>query len=154
MIHHLYAKFLTDPWIYREAEAYWLKIWESIDPSVRGAYQWTTPWVHTGSPEILDGNPIFSAVSRTLARGIRIIQHEPTSGDLEIQAWPNRFGGNVGDPESIHELVIACALSDSAAAHAGLLMDQWVNGQSNIFEDDRGKLLVPIDANLDHFKTV
>jgi len=62
-----------------------------------------------------------------------VIQHEPTSQTLEIQAWPDSFGGPITDPESIKELVIACALSDLAVEVAMDLMQPWVANRSIAF---------------------
>ena len=51
----------------------------------------------------------FSAYSPTRLRGIRVIQYPPESGDLEFDCWLDTFGGKLGEPGVIRELVIACA---------------------------------------------
>ena len=69
-----------------------------------------------------DGNPIFSAVSPTLRRAVRIIQHEPSSDELELEYWLHTFQGD----EAISELVISCALSEQAEREAGELIRAWI----------------------------
>ncbi len=53
------------------------------------------------------------------------------------------FGGNVYEPDSIHELVIACVLSDGAAEIALSLMSQWVMGLPVSFSSSEGGVLLP-----------
>jgi hypothetical protein len=130
MVTHLFKNYLADPNEYRQAEAYWLGLWETVDPEPKSFYGWRTPWVNTGSPSILDGNPMFSAYSPAVRRGVRIIQHPPTNNQLEFAYWLDTYGGPDTDPESIQELVIACALSDAASAPAVSLMNAWVAGES------------------------
>lgn len=127
MVEHLFANFLNDEGVYRNAERYWIDLWESIDEDVRKG--WSQPWFQPLPPSISEGNPIFSAVSLRLRRGIRIIQSAPTEKGLEFVAYPDTFGGSASDPETIHELVISCALSDVAARFALLLMRAWVEGK-------------------------
>ena len=73
---------------------------------------------------------MFSAYSATARRGVRIIQHPPTNNQLEFAYWLDTYGGSDTDPESIQELVIACALSDAASVPAVSLMNAWVAGES------------------------
>jgi hypothetical protein len=69
-----------------------------------------------------------------LKRGIRIIQSAPAENGLELVAYPDTFGGSVFDPNTIHELVISCALSDVAARIALSLMLPWVEGKCVRFD--------------------
>ncbi len=131
MITLMHSDFLNDETEYRRAETYWNQLWTRIDPLPKRAFGWVTPWVGTGSPSLLDGNPIFSAYSLRLRKGIRIIQHAPTEDQLELAFWLDTFGGPVTDPESIRELVIACALSDVAAIEANSLMSRWVEAEAS-----------------------
>jgi hypothetical protein len=142
MVKHLFPNFLNDPDQYRLSSEHWENLWQETDRHNRAVFGWRFPWVGTGSPTIRDGNPIFSADSPTLRRGIRIIQHEPTEPGLEIQAWLDSYGGRSSDPESIEELVIACALSDAASCAALSLMDVWIGGGPiAICYDEDGRLL-------------
>lgn len=134
MIKHLFANFLSDISEYRASESYWEAVWLRTDKDMLKNYNWTHPWVSTGSSDCLDGNPIFSALSASLRRGVRIIQNEPTTQRLEIQAWPDFVGGSYYDPDAIHELVISCALSEAAADWAMSLLRSWVAGKSISFD--------------------
>ncbi len=134
MIRHLFANFMNDDGDYRASEGYWEALWLRTDANMIEKHQWIHPWISTGSPDYLDGNPIFSACSRSLRRGVRIIQHEPTTQRLEIQAWPDFVGGSYHDPDAIQELVISCALSEAAADWAMSLLRFWVAGRSISFD--------------------
>ena len=140
MINHIYENFLNDINQYRAAEEYWRRPMGK-KPRRLSSTPWSSPWISTGSPDCLDGNPIFSAVSPAKRRGIRVIQHEPTSVKVEIQAWPDFVGGNFSDPEAIQELVISCALSEAAADLAMSLIRPWACG-APIHFGMKGKQLV------------
>ncbi len=126
---HLYSNFLKDLQQYRLSESYWETLWQQISNTDRGKYGWTGPWLSTGAPAILDGNPIFSAWSPLLRRGLRVIQHEPTTSNPELIAYLDTVGGTALDPESVKELVISCALSKTAAGEALSLMRAWVGNK-------------------------
>jgi len=126
MINHLYSNLLDDPTEYSLSENYWRELWQSVSDQDRSRFGWQEPWFQPLPPRLGQGNPIFSAFSPLLRRGLRVIQHAPTRQTLEIQAWPDSFGGPITDPESIRELVIACALSDLAVGVAMDLIQPWV----------------------------
>ncbi len=133
MVTHRFAKFLKDPSQYARAVDYWVQLWERVDPPRRLVDGWEHPWFSTrlgdGSLD-MDGNPIFSAFSPSLRKGIRIIQDVPTRDDtVELDCWQDTFGGSCTDPEAIRELVIACALSDEAGDLALQMMRDWVEGK-------------------------
>lgn len=132
MARHYFPRFLTDPGEYERAVDYWIDLWGRLDPPARCFNDWSQPWLTVtfadGTP-MRDGNPIFSAHSPRLRKGLRVIQHEPTSHDLEFQFWLDTFGGDITAPDAVYELVVACALSDEAAAQAVRLMHDWVIGQ-------------------------
>lgn len=110
--------FRTNPQSYAACVSEWDALWSSIDPFARGLHEWTTPWLDAS---MHDGNPIFSAQSAPLRRGVRIIQH----GDAAIFAvWRNTFAK--GSSEAIDELVIDCALTDEHVARARELVSQWL----------------------------
>src|SRR5947208_16414706 len=108
MVINLYPQFLVDPQQYMLSERFWEDLWSQIDPFHRKSFEWTHPWLGTGSPNIKDGNPIFSAYSPVLGRAVRVIQEEPIRPGLAIQVWLDTFGGDIIDPGHIHELVISC----------------------------------------------
>lgn len=134
MFTHIYKNFLADVDEYRASERFWEDLWLRECPEASQRFKWSYPWVSTGSPDCLDGNPIFSAYSPLLHRGIRIIQYEPTSRKLELQAWPDFVGGSCFDPDAIPELVISCALSTAVADWATQLIRPWVNGRTISFD--------------------
>ena len=140
MVNNLFPNFLVDPEQYGLSERFWVDLWTQIDPFVRERSEWTYSWLGTGSPDIKDGNPIFSACSPVLRRGIRVIQQEPIEPGLDIQVWLDTFGGDITDPERIDELVISCVLSDVASQIALSLMTSWVRGLPISFESNEAGL--------------
>jgi hypothetical protein len=130
MVKHLYPNFLRADREYSLSEEHWIRLWDQIDPQTRASHGWQHPWFEPLPRTLSEGNPIFTAVSQVLRRGIRVIQHEPTDSGLEIQAWLDFFGGNPSDPDRIEELVISCALSDLASDVASSLIESWVKDES------------------------
>lgn len=125
MVQHLCKRFLADAAEYVAAQARWRRLWERVVAAEQRAAEWQVPWFApdfaNGTP-MRDGNPIFTAVSPTLRRGVRVIQHEPTADELELEYWTDTFEG----AEPIAELVISCALSDQAEQQAAELMRCWI----------------------------
>jgi len=138
MIKHLFPDFLRNGRVYAQAEKYWIDRWDQINSLDRDENGWKQPWFQPLPPEVSEGNPIFSAVSLVLRRGIRILQSEPTEKGVEFYAYPDTFGGTIFDPAAIHELVISCALSDVAASHAITLIRPWVAGRPISFDMHEG----------------
>ena len=87
---------------------------------------WRSEWFAPQIPK--DANPIFTAVSESQKKGIRVIQYEPTMAGIELDVWTDSFGGTATDPNAIHELVIACALSVESSQIVLKLMSSWVVG--------------------------
>jgi len=143
MITNLFPCFLTHWAQYEQSECYWLDLWRQLDQMDRNIYRWAHPWLGTGSPTIKDGNPIFSAYSPVLNRGVRVVQQEPLDGRLDIQAYLDFYGGDFDDPGSVSELVIACTLSAEAAKIALDLLRPWIAGGAVEFDHDPSGLLVP-----------
>lgn len=133
---NLFPHFLEDAEQYELSERYWRDLWHRIAPAHREQFQWKSPWLGTGSPNIKDGNPIFSAYSPMLRRGIRVIQEDPIGSEPNIQAWLDTFG-DAADPDRIDELAISCTLSDASASLARRLMEPWICGQAPSFESDQ-----------------
>jgi hypothetical protein len=133
MVRHIAADFLTDQRQYHLAERYWRELWDRLVAEQGVAEQWRSPWL--GAP-LRDGDPMFSAVSTGLRRGVHVIQHGPTSEAMELQAWVDRFGEE-GKDDVIEQLVISCALSEEAAARAGQVMRSWVVAGELLASDER-----------------
>lgn len=130
MVKHLFPNFLQDETVYAQVERFWIDLWQGIDPDVRARQGWCHPWFEPLPPSISEGNPIFSAVSPSLRRGVRILQYEPTEKGVEFFAYLDTFGGTIYDPDAIHELVISCALSDAAATLATSHIRRWIANMS------------------------
>jgi len=132
MVTHHFARFLEDPVEYHRALDHWTRLWERVDAFRRNDDGWTSPWLCArladGSLD-MDGNPIFTAFSPSLRKGLRIIQEQPTSERIEFQLWFDTFGGPLTDSESIRELVILCELSDETSDLSLQAMRDWVNGK-------------------------
>ena len=110
MVRHLCKGFLADAVENESAAARWRRLWDRIVAEEGRQAEWQVPWFApefaNGTP-MRDGNPNFSAVSPTLRRAVRIIRHEPTSDELELEYWLDTFQGD----EPISELIVSCALS-------------------------------------------
>src|SRR5438093_10653472 len=125
MVQHLYERFLADAAEYESAQARSSDLWDRLIATEKPEAEWKVPWF---LPEFInrmpmrDGNPIFSAVSPTLRRGLRILQHEPTNDQLELDYWLDTFDSD----QPISELVICCALSDQAEQRVADLIRSWV----------------------------
>jgi hypothetical protein len=143
VVNNLFPHFLEDPEQYRLSERHWQDLWGRTDPFDRETYRWTHPWLGTGSPDLKDGNPIFSAYSPVLGRGVRVVQTEPVGPGLDIQAWLDTFGGDITDPDRILELVISCTVSHAASEIALSLMSSWVRGESISFIYNDAGLPIP-----------
>ena len=149
MVTNLYEKFLEDTEHYEQSERYWERLWTEVVSEAGGWYTWLTPWMGTGAPHIKDGNPIFSAISPDLRRGVRIIQLEPYEPGLDFQVWFENTEDDPLDPENIQELVIACVLSDLAAAYARNVLESWVDGSPILIRRDQAGCLM-IDCAMKH----
>ncbi len=144
MIRHIFPDFLRDNRVYGRTEGYWVELWRQVNPDFQAQFGWQQPWFQPLPRLLSEGNPIFSAVSPTLRRGIRIIQFEPTSPRAEIVAYPDTFGGPYYDPSAIRELVISCALSDVTSQMALSLMQPWIVGKSVSFNlGEAGMVMTP-----------
>ncbi|MFI5072657.1 MAG: hypothetical protein ACHP8A_17390 [Terriglobales bacterium] len=129
-MQYLYPHFLNDDAEYALAEAFWESLWNDIPEETHRQGNWHSKWFVPQLPR--DGNPIFTAVSDVLNKGIRVIQYPPSSDVPELDFWMDVFGGAAIDPDAIDELVIACSLSMEAAARAQDLMAAWMGGAIEI----------------------
>src|SRR5438128_2276394 len=89
MIHHIHEDFLKGPQQYKQAVRYWRDLWERLVIEAGVADKWRHPWL---AAPLQDGDPIFSAVSDSERRGVRVIQHAPTSDEVELVWWTDQFG--------------------------------------------------------------
>jgi hypothetical protein len=123
MTEPFFLGFLDDPAEYERAEAFWAGLWDEVlaETSHRPG-EWRSPWfpnVSGDGTRLLDGNPIFSAVSDRRKMGIRVIQFAPTAGDIPIDHWTDTFS-------DINELVISCAPDADTTPTARGLIRAWI----------------------------
>jgi hypothetical protein len=128
MDKYLFPNFLLNPAEYAQAEALWVKRWKERREYARDRDEWKAPWLSTafanGTP-FGDGNPIFSAVSPSRLRGIRVIQLEPSADSRDLCFWLDVFDKD--GPEKIDELVISCVLTSETLSDAMDMMSQWMD---------------------------
>jgi hypothetical protein len=132
MVELLFADFLKDPHSYDQAVRHWLDLWMKTDEAARKSKGWQHPWMisrFANGVELRDGNPVFSAWSPQLRKGLRIIQHEPTRPECELSFWIDDCGEG---EDFVQELVVACALSDEASILAFSLINSWVLGDIDV----------------------
>ncbi len=123
MPHWLFPESLKDGSTYAQAQRYWEDIWTRVLLTTGQDGSWEYPWMQNPIP---DGNPVFSAMSRPLRRGVRIIQEEPRDpDDVDLDWWLDYFGEKTA-PEALRELVIATCPSRENAAALERLITQWV----------------------------
>lgn len=123
MAHWLFPNFLHDTHAYAVAQRHWETLWTKVLKTNAAAEAWQSPWMTNPLP---DGNPMFTAVCPSLRRGVRIIQEAPGAlDDTDLDWWLDDFGDST-EPETIHELVIACCPSRENAAQIEGLLSQWV----------------------------
>ena len=131
MNNELYPNFLTDAVAYAKSEQLWSDKWGELVRRRGQEQSWTTPWMNTrfsnGTP-FGDGNPIFSAVCHSRARGIRVIQLPRSEGQSEFSFWVDVFAP--GGPEETKELVIVCVLTNDTLAQAMDLFAQWLSAEA------------------------
>lgn len=114
--------FDTNPQAYERSVREWQDLWDSMDGFARDLHAWTAPWLDTS---MRDGNPIFSAWSPRLRRGLRIIQHD----DAEtFVVWRNTFAK--GTQDAVDELTIDCALTDDHVHQAADLIAKWLRASA------------------------
>jgi hypothetical protein len=108
----------------------WHDQWNKLLSESGEQAEWKTPWIDNsfadGTP-FLVGNPIFSAVCPSRRLGVRVIQHDPSEGHTGLSYWTDTFAA--GDPEEVHELVMACVLTSETLRECLALMSQWVRGE-------------------------
>jgi hypothetical protein len=120
----LFPDFRDAPRVYEQSVKFWREdVWRIIpEDSRRG---WETPWFARQASGLEDGNPIFSAWSPAVRRGLQVIQVQPGESDNDLTWWMDFFGGEATDPNAIAKLVIVCVPSHSKVARLRSLIDEW-----------------------------
>lgn len=143
MAVQLFPDFLGDKGQYALAEGYWRNLWEEIARSSGQRGEWKTPWLRTsfsnGTP-FQDGDPIFSAVATERGLGVRVIQHEPETDEVELDSWVETFDG----PDSmIRVLVLSCALTDEIVGYVQDLFRSWIiQGEVHVVRELEGPVRI------------
>jgi hypothetical protein len=134
----IYPDFLKDAHAYSAAQQYWEAMWAQLLLQTRSKADWEIHWMKN---PLANGNPIFTSRSRTLRRGVRIIQEEPGEDiNIDLDWWIDDFGDK-DDREQIQELVIACCPSVENASPIEQLLKDWLQGRELPPPAVKGKLL-------------
>jgi hypothetical protein len=104
---------------YEQDEAAWRAAWKDVALVHAPFADWATPWVDESHR---DGNPIFSAVSQSARRGVRILRHDRP----DVMHWLDFFAK--GEPEEIRELVVSVpeGVEVSASFEIRSLLENWI----------------------------
>lgn len=136
MVVTLFDNFLVDDDAYRSCEQFWLHMLRDRARASGQSGEWQswkpTPYAD-GRPFERDGNPIVVVRSPRLNRAIRIVQHAPTPGDLEIAAWVEPNEGELAAVAGV-ELVINLSLSEETAELAAKMILKWMAPETSIEE--------------------
>jgi hypothetical protein len=119
----LFPESVVDSKNYTIAKHFWHGLWQRVLKRTGLGGMWTSPWMENPVP---DGNPIFTAVLKFKARGVRII-HEDVGDpdDTDLDWWVDSFGEKTA-PDAVPELVIACCPSRSNIVEVERLLSEWV----------------------------
>ncbi|MBE9914102.1 hypothetical protein G8C92_08650 [Paenibacillus donghaensis] len=107
---------------YEAAEQYWKNLFFSLMHE-GDTYDWVTPYYNNqlaDGTRMRDGNPIFSAVSRSSGRSIRIV----IESDLEyadLTYWVDQKNGK-------NELVVVCGWTLPQLSKAEEVLGSWLGG--------------------------
>jgi hypothetical protein len=119
----LFADFQRDRNVYLQAIQFWRNLWDTVQPE--SMVEWQTPWFAVAPADLQDGNPIFTAVSRSTRRGLRVIQLDLNEEQPPLQFWTSWFGGRT-NPDAVEELVIACKLTGAIVPLLKAIIQGWV----------------------------
>lgn len=116
----MFENYLEDENEYLALENYWVAVFsELLTEAKLNLEDWNCPHYNTffsNGKKMMDGNPIFSAMSKIDGRIIRVIQDEP-GGDDELRHWTDKGG---------KELVVACAPTEKDIEEARGVLRNWI----------------------------
>jgi len=125
MSEYLFPKFLESRNEYLLLVNYWSHMWNSLPADAREG--WITPWFSRLDPDLEEGNPIFSAWSPRLMRGVQVIQLAPQEqSNDELHRWIDWFGGDSRNPDAIQKLVITCVLTEFSESRIWDEIEKWI----------------------------
>ena len=99
---------------------------------VTGSTAWQTPWFAEQDALLRDGNPIFTALCFQQRRGLRVIQHPPTSPGTEFTWYLDWFAKDQPGILAIRELVVSMALSMDALRDLSMIMLDWMDDPEKV----------------------
>ena len=123
---YLHADFLESSRPYEQARSFWRSLLE--EAQMRHDVRWQIPWLNELPAELQDGNPIFTAWSPLLRRGLRVIQRRPSVELPDLGYWLDVFGGGLHEPGAVEELVLNCSPSVELVPQLQALMSSWISG--------------------------
>jgi hypothetical protein len=119
----LYANFLESKSVYSLNAHYWSRLLQRVTNAKKMSVQNNvlTTTFNNGRP-FFDGNPIFDALIDN-KKAIRIIQEQPDSSELNINAWveETEIHGH-----TVEELVINLELTKESQVIAKKLLEYWL----------------------------
>jgi hypothetical protein len=105
-------------------------LWGRTNDLARGLGEWTMPWL---DESWRDGNPIFSAWSPLLRRGVRIIQHN----DPSCFAVGRRIFGEAAAGDAVDELMISCAPTAETLQRVSRMLERWLTERGGVVTANR-----------------
>ena len=143
-VAYLFPNFLKDVDEYRRSEAFWSQLCNEIVNKHGNIRDWAT----LDADPFLEGNPMLDWMSPLRRKGIRIIQEEVRTDELDMGAWTNTRGGEPGEEGTWDELVVSCALSKESAELARRLLIEWAQfeGSREDFEPTIERILKQVQS--------
>lgn len=123
---YTHGDFLQSPQAYEEARRFWRLLWEEARSQHHS--NWRTPWLNEPTAALRDGNPIFTAWSPVLRRGVRIVQRPASAGVPDLSYWLDVFGGALHEPDAVEELVLNCSPTLELEPQLRALLSSWISG--------------------------
>lgn len=126
---HYFGNYLDDEDVYIALEKYWIDMFFMLlhNENIDGG-DWVCPYYNTtfsNGKKMMDGNPIFSAISKKRNKVIKIIQESPENGNV-LSYWIN---SSIDNNQSQKELVIVCTLNDRNLEKIKDIIISWIKGK-------------------------
>ena len=126
---HSHKGFSSSKQLYLDTVNYWDKKIRNILSNQENYKTWLNNKTKNGEL-ILDGNPIYSLITKDRKRALRIIQDEPRSKNPYMQVWTDTYDkGDEG--ENIPVLTISLELSNKTLMDSLSIIHSWFNDNSS-----------------------
>jgi len=117
-----FPRALDDEGAYHMAQRHWRDVFERLRARLEGR-GWATPWP---AEDLLGGNPIFIAESKTEGRSFRIIQLAPGDpDDADLVTWVEKIHSPASN-STLTELVVACCPSVENRKLIETILHTWM----------------------------